>query len=339
MSRRVIIVTIVPRPARRPRDASSGAIICQNGPVQHRWADHQHPWREGRAWADGPGDAPRAHPLDQRFLDTPHAGDRPATDDARRGGAVVQPATTDASTILFAIYDLEDMAHVAATNLTPSPRHRTCEVGIAILDPERRGKGLGTEAVRLITDYAFHALEMHNVHLSVLPSTRRDPRLREGGVQGVRRRREAILQPPALGPVSMDVLASEGEPGDVADDGTGRAAVTPPRPADRSIRGEKVALGLDRSVIPLQTAWINIWPTTRTLGGDALAHDAGGTEPRYERMTRSEDREVLRLRPRRHGAGRQCWSVRHRPRRDEREVAVGIMAPERRGKGLRRGTG
>ena len=46
--------------------------------------------------------------------------------------------------------------------------------------------------------------------------------------------------------------------------------MTPPDPPIVSIRGEKVALGpLDRSVIPLHTAWINIWPTTRTLGGDA----------------------------------------------------------------------
>ena len=50
-------------------------------------------------------------------------------------------------------------------------------------------------------------------------------------------------QPSALGPVSMDVLASEGEPGDVADDGTGRAAVSAPDPPIINIHGEKVALG------------------------------------------------------------------------------------------------
>lgn len=78
----------------------------------------------------------------------------------------VQRMTTDDSKVIFTIYDLEDMAPVGSVNLMAiDHRHRTCELGVAIMIPERRGKGLGTEAVQLITDYAIHGLGMHNVHL------------------------------------------------------------------------------------------------------------------------------------------------------------------------------
>lgn len=46
-------------------------------------------------------------------------------------------------------------------------RHRRCEVGILIGDAECRGKGYGTEAMRLLLDYAFTALGMHSVMLWV----------------------------------------------------------------------------------------------------------------------------------------------------------------------------
>ena len=47
-------------------------------------------------------------------------------------------------------------------------RDGTCEVAVGIMAPERRGKGLGTEATRLITGYAIRDLGMHNVHLATL---------------------------------------------------------------------------------------------------------------------------------------------------------------------------
>jgi len=77
-----------------------------------------------------------------------------------------QRVTTSDSSVIFVIYDLEDMAPVGSVNLMDINRtHRTCELGIGIMAPERRGKGLGTEAVQLITDYAIHGLGMHNVQL------------------------------------------------------------------------------------------------------------------------------------------------------------------------------
>ena len=42
----------------------------------------------------------------------------------------------------------------------------TAEFGIAI--GERRGQGLGTEATRLVLDFAFHVLQLRNVLLQTL---------------------------------------------------------------------------------------------------------------------------------------------------------------------------
>lgn len=125
-----------------------------------------------------------------------------------------QQATSAEDIAFFAIYDLSDMALVGSTDLhSISARHKTCEVGIAILDPERRGRGLGSEAVRLITDYAFHALSMHNVQLSVLAFNEAGIRAyRKAGFQEYGRRREAILHNRQRWDiVYMDVLASEWE--------------------------------------------------------------------------------------------------------------------------------
>lgn len=46
-------------------------------------------------------------------------------------------------------------------------RHRTADFGIAIGEPDARGKGYGTEATRLMLDYAFNALGLNNVLLHV----------------------------------------------------------------------------------------------------------------------------------------------------------------------------
>jgi RimJ/RimL family protein N-acetyltransferase len=125
-----------------------------------------------------------------------------------------QRVTAAEDVIFFAIYDLADTTLVGSTNLHGiDRRHQTCELGIAILDPARRGKGLGTEAVRLITDYAIHALDMHNVQLSVLAFNEAGIRAyTKAGFREYGRRREAIAHNRQRWDlVYMDVLASEWE--------------------------------------------------------------------------------------------------------------------------------
>lgn len=46
-------------------------------------------------------------------------------------------------------------------------RNKCCMVGIFIGDPDKRGKGYGTEALSLLCDFAFNVLNMHNVSLRV----------------------------------------------------------------------------------------------------------------------------------------------------------------------------
>lgn len=45
--------------------------------------------------------------------------------------------------------------------------HRRATLGILIGEPTARGRGLGTEAVQLVTAYGFQVLNLHNIDLSV----------------------------------------------------------------------------------------------------------------------------------------------------------------------------
>ena len=45
--------------------------------------------------------------------------------------------------------------------------YRTATVGIFIGEAEHRGKGFGTEAMRLIVEYGFRTLNLHNIMLTV----------------------------------------------------------------------------------------------------------------------------------------------------------------------------
>lgn len=50
---------------------------------------------------------------------------------------------------------------------------RNAWVGIGIGDAEYRGKGFGTEAMKLVLDYAFRAIDLHRVNLSVFGFNKR----------------------------------------------------------------------------------------------------------------------------------------------------------------------
>ena len=50
--------------------------------------------------------------------------------------------------------------------------NRNAFIGIFIGEEEHRGKGNGTEAIRLILDYGFNTLNLHNIMLSVSADNR-----------------------------------------------------------------------------------------------------------------------------------------------------------------------
>lgn len=124
----------------------------------------------------------------------------------------VSRMTTDPSKVIFVIYDLKDTAPVGSVNLFDiSEQHRSCELGIGIMEPSRRGKGLGTEAVQLMTDYAIHALDMHNVQLCTIGYNWAGQRAyAKAGFKEYGRRREARLHNGQWWDmIYMDVVASE----------------------------------------------------------------------------------------------------------------------------------
>jgi RimJ/RimL family protein N-acetyltransferase len=112
----------------------------------------------------------------------------------------------------FAIYETESWRPIGHANLRGiDHRHRTAEFGITIGDPADRGKGYGTEATRLILDYAFTALGLHNVLLDTNEYNAAAVRAYEkAGFKEIGRRRQAYSMGGRLWDVIfMDCLASE----------------------------------------------------------------------------------------------------------------------------------
>jgi RimJ/RimL family protein N-acetyltransferase len=91
--------------------------------------------------------------------------------------------------------------------------HRRAEVGIVIGEPDARGRGYGTEAMRLLVDYAFTAAGMHSVMLQVYefnPAARRC--YEKVGFREIGRRRESRwFNGRFWDEIFMDILAPEFE--------------------------------------------------------------------------------------------------------------------------------
>ena len=70
--------------------------------------------------------------------------------------------------LMFTIYERETLRPVGNTGLHGlDHRNRSVSFGIFIGEPECRGRGYGTETTSLMLDYAFTALGLHSVMLTV----------------------------------------------------------------------------------------------------------------------------------------------------------------------------
>jgi len=70
--------------------------------------------------------------------------------------------------VRFTVYERATWRPIGTTSLTEiDHRNRTATFGILIGELEARGKGYGTEATALTIDYAFTALGLHNVLLTL----------------------------------------------------------------------------------------------------------------------------------------------------------------------------
>jgi len=123
--------------------------------------------------------------------------ERAAVDDARTGFTIYERATGRAIGNC-GLHEV-DLAN------------RRTVVGIMIGEPDARGRGYGTEAMRLLLDYAFTVLGMHSVMLTVFAYNAAGRRCYEKvGFREMGRRRESRWYNGRFwDEIHMDILASE----------------------------------------------------------------------------------------------------------------------------------
>ncbi|MFN8538229.1 MAG: GNAT family protein [Thermomicrobiales bacterium] len=141
---------------------------------------------------------------------------------ARTFGGAPQPRTIEAVTARydaghgndyeFVIYERATWRPIGRTYLFGVDwRGRTAGFGIVIGEADARGKGFGTEATRLMLDFAFTALGLHSVMLTTDSyNLAGQAAYRKAGFKEFGRRREcSFLNGKLHDFVYMDCLASE----------------------------------------------------------------------------------------------------------------------------------
>jgi diamine N-acetyltransferase len=99
--------------------------------------------------------------LDQMGIATQESQEKWVEENLERG------AKSEPEVVEFTVYDRTDSAPVGTAGLLGIV-HAHGNAEFAIFLGERRGRGLGTEATRLVLDYAFHVLRLRNVVLETL---------------------------------------------------------------------------------------------------------------------------------------------------------------------------
>ena len=80
---------------------------------------------------------------------------------------IERSAKREPDAVEFTVYDRKDCAQVGTAGLL-GILHAHGNAEFAIYLGERRGQGLGTEATRLVLDFAFNVLQLRNVLLETL---------------------------------------------------------------------------------------------------------------------------------------------------------------------------
>ncbi|MBN1971765.1 MAG: GNAT family N-acetyltransferase [Candidatus Delongbacteria bacterium] len=113
---------------------------------------------------------------------------------------------------IFAIIDSEKDLLIGNCGLHDVDSiHKTCELGIFIGDKDYHGKGYGTEAIKLLLDFAFNVLNLNNVMLKLYEYNQRGYKsYLKSGFQVIGRRRKAIFFGGKYhDEIFMDILADE----------------------------------------------------------------------------------------------------------------------------------
>ena len=99
--------------------------------------------------------------LNQMGIATPQSQEKWVEENLEQG------AKSEPEVVEFTVYDRRDSAPVGTAGLLGIVHAHGC-AEFAIYLGERRGQGLGTEATRLVLDFAFHVLQLRNVLLETL---------------------------------------------------------------------------------------------------------------------------------------------------------------------------
>ena len=142
----------------------------------------------------------------------------------RTAGSLPAPITIEATTMQFegwstgdsaywfTIYECATWRPIGLTHLSEIDwRGRTAAFGIVLGEADARGRGYGTEATRLLLDYAFTALGLHSVMLITdsFNLTGQAAYRKAGFKEFGRRRQCSLLNGELLDLVYMDCLASQ----------------------------------------------------------------------------------------------------------------------------------
>ena len=112
----------------------------------------------------------------------------------------------------FAIVNLENDKLIGNCGIMHiNQKDRCAELGIFIGSEEHRGKGYGTEVLRILLDYCFNYLNLNNIHLGVMSFNERAINCyKKVGFKEYGRRRECyFLNGKYYDNVYMDILARE----------------------------------------------------------------------------------------------------------------------------------
>ena len=134
---------------------------------------------------------------------------RPMTMEAEEQWFNESSRAEDAS---FTIYERSTLRPIGNTGFHElSLAHRQATFGILIGEKDCWDQGYGTEATRLMLDYGFNALGLHNIMLTVFSNNPRALRAyQKAGFREIGRRREARrVGDRAFDVVYMDCLATE----------------------------------------------------------------------------------------------------------------------------------
>lgn len=112
----------------------------------------------------------------------------------------------------FVIVTLEDNKMIGTVSLESiNWLNRTATLGVFIGDKDYRSKGYGTEAIRLLLDYGFNYMNLHNIHLNLMSfNIRAQKCYKKCGFKETGRIRESrFINGRYYDVITMDILANE----------------------------------------------------------------------------------------------------------------------------------